>query len=907
MALEKIAKVPALLRKARGVADTRPFYSPIDQAIAEITQTKATGDQMLAALLKTKGAAKELKDRPAIKKALEQPKVTKQELERVAAEHPAPQVEEKVLSGQSFDERHPKLPTDGTLELVENPETFGFEKYPYGVVDKQTGDIIAYGNDKEDAILDAYSGYPKYWGGGTRYAQYTIPHGENYREVLLKIPSRRPSIKNMSRDEYNAAVAKADQEGIQDFQTQHFEGEPNILAHARVSDRVGPNGEKILHVEEIQSDLHQEGRKKGYRSEDSEKAYSDYLEDLKARVKEDIKKTMMQEGVAEEKALLLAERMAERISQDPRKLANYFDEGDRQMALHQQRIKDRSAVPDAPFKQNWHELVMKRLLDDAARNGYDKVVITPGKTQIDRYTDELRANLDSIEYEPYLENGKQMFELAGYKNGAQIFNEEAVTPERLRKLLGKSMHEKIMQGHGESLAEQRPLRPEWKRITGDDISVGGEGMKGFYDQTLPSFLNDYGKPYGAKVGTYQMPDFETPLHSFDITPQMREDIIGKGLPLYQVAPVGIGAGAAMQEQPEGYGAGGVIKKTGQIIGKAAQSSGMARPVTATKNLLTPQDFYISLGDRIGQGVAEKQNLIESMPFKYDKGQRVFTEDSARKNRLPYEILNRTLYGDQPMRADHPVLGPGMGAVIKDPDTGKAMRTPFEAGYRVRSESPEGWQEFVLPETAIKGDVEMAGGGAVKKAAKAISALKGQQAVLPAAESASNLEKFLANSAVKGRVYHGTMSPDINQFRTPAYFSSKDVANEFADPNYLYGTSKLEEGEHPNVLPVYLNIKKPKVYTTEEEYEKHVMGLTGSPKDLVKQGYDGIIYAPGGKLDDPDAYFVPFEPTQIKSAIGNRGTYDIKEADMNKAKGGSVSNDAMFVAVMNKKLKGKKNA
>jgi hypothetical protein len=66
-----------------------------------------------------------------------------------------------------------------------------------------------------------------------------------------------------------------------------------------------------------------------------------------------------------------------------------------------------------------------------------------------------------------------------------------------------------------------------------------------------------------------------------------------------------------------------------------------------------------------------------------------------------------------------VLGPGMGAVIKDPDTGKSMRTPYEAGYRVRSEGPEGWQEYVLPETAIKGDVEMAGGGIIKKAAKAL--------------------------------------------------------------------------------------------------------------------------------------------------------------------------------------------
>jgi hypothetical protein len=242
-----------------------------------------------------------------------------------------------------------------------------------------------------------------------------------------------------------------------------------------------------------------------------------------------------------------------------------------------------------------------------------------------------------------------------------------------------------------------------------DIERGGMEMFGRADLTPEETLqveNAFRAQRSAETAI--------PLHSFDITPQMREEITTKGQPLYQVAPpVAIGAGAAMQEEePTEYAVGGIIKKAGQTIGKAAQSSGMARPVTATKDLTTLQDFHTSLGDRVRERVGEKQNLIESTPFKYDKGQRVFTEDSARKNRLPYEILDRTLYGNQPMRADHPVLGPGMGAVIKDPDTGKSMRTPFEAGYRVRSESPEGWQEYVLPETAIKGNVEMAKGGQV---------------------------------------------------------------------------------------------------------------------------------------------------------------------------------------------------
>jgi hypothetical protein len=42
-------------------------------------------------------------------------------------------------------------------------------------------------------------------------------------------------------------------------QEAHFP-EPDIVVHTRVSDRTGPNGEKILYVDEIQSDWHQKAR-----------------------------------------------------------------------------------------------------------------------------------------------------------------------------------------------------------------------------------------------------------------------------------------------------------------------------------------------------------------------------------------------------------------------------------------------------------------------------------------------------------------------------------------------------------------------------------------------------------------------------------------------------------------------
>jgi hypothetical protein len=70
--------------------------------------------------------------------------------------------------------------------------------------------------------------------GQAFHEQYTLPGGKNYREILLQHP-------------------QGQFKGVEG----HFGGEPNILASIRAKDRKGPNGEKILHIEEIQSDWHQ--------------------------------------------------------------------------------------------------------------------------------------------------------------------------------------------------------------------------------------------------------------------------------------------------------------------------------------------------------------------------------------------------------------------------------------------------------------------------------------------------------------------------------------------------------------------------------------------------------------------------------------------------------------------------
>lgn len=188
-------------------------------------------------------------------------------------------------------------------------------------------------------------------------------------------------------------------------------------------------------------------------------------------------------------------------------------------------------------------------------------------------------------------------------------------------------------------------------------------------------------------------------------------------------------------------------------------------------------------------------------------------------------------------------------------------------------------------------LELAGGGLVKRLAK------GVQNALPAAEREANKAKFLEGSAIKDRVHHGTNN-DIRKFNdkklglnTDSNASSEGYA-QTARVGHWFNTKPMgqtpeEYGAGYTVdMPVHLSIKNPK---RELSLDWLVQGLESKKgrayrRELEEQGYDGIVL--------PDEEFggeswVAFRPEQIKSAIGNRGTYDIEDPDINKADGGAV--------------------
>jgi hypothetical protein len=96
---------------------------------------------------------------------------------------------------------------------------------------------------------------------------------------------------------------------------------------------------------------------------------------------------------------------------------------------------------------------------------------------------------------------------------------------------------------------QRVTSESQGTIKGQDFTVGGEGMEGFYDNILPKSLEKLGKKFDAKVGKTEMDGVE--VWQMDITPKMRESVTTKGQPLFAVPAVGaglLGAGMSQDEQ-----------------------------------------------------------------------------------------------------------------------------------------------------------------------------------------------------------------------------------------------------------------------------------------------------------------------------------------------------------------------
>jgi len=473
--------------------DNYKFYSQLENVVAQKVPNRATPAQIMATIDPTRGSGVKAEE---IKWSGIQ-----QAIERIAAENNGKVPKEALLAylrdeGQiKFEEVERGAVRRDAVEQWQAVKEFLFPSVAEAdLTDNELRDIdneIRKENEREEA---------------TRYEQYQIPGGENYREVVLAMNDSKepkvvphPSPEKLgyvagygfalqfpdgtyaggenptfweSREKAEVGTYKYGEEyGRNTYTSTHFPDVPNYVAHMRLNEREGG-----LFIEELQSDRHQAGREKGYGVRDVPFTNPDI------RQREDGKWGEWQEG---------------------RWVSTRFHETRDEAEAYQQRINRavpppstvKEGVPDAPFRKDWPLALFKRALRDAVATGKEWIGWTTGETQADRY--DLSKRVDSLWYHKSA-TGYDLQAVPKGRTEAQSIARN-VPVDKLPDYVGKELAGKIIAGEGREI----PHSP-FTKLEGGDLTIGGSGMKGFYDGILPKEIGKYVKQWGGKVEKSQI-------------------------------------------------------------------------------------------------------------------------------------------------------------------------------------------------------------------------------------------------------------------------------------------------------------------------------------------------------------------------------------------------------------------
>ena len=287
-------------------------------------------------------------------------------------------------------------------------------------------------------------------------------------------------------------------------------------------------GNRVLVIDEIQSKRHQEGREKGYKS-DEEVRDAKELDGLENKYRDKLN------ALREKYNTTDSSKLQQRISDDERKeLSAIYD---RLRELRDKKKGENDGVAPAPFEKNWHELAMKRMLRLAAEEGYDYVAWTTGDQQAERYNignvvnsievsrwgedangyyldEELGKNARSVLID--VSNQDRTIELICDKNGQVVDGWSEYRGKNLSEIVGKELAKRLLSAEGK------------QKFGGENLRFGADGMKGFYDDILPRFMNKYGKKWGVKVEDITLPNVEEAgrvMHAVPVTPEMKESVM----------------------------------------------------------------------------------------------------------------------------------------------------------------------------------------------------------------------------------------------------------------------------------------------------------------------------------------------------------------------------------------------
>lgn len=422
----------------------------------------------------------------------------------------------------------------------------------------------------------------------TKYAQYQVPGGSDYRESLLKLP---PVTKNDPWLESNRDV----------YRSPHWD-DPNVLVHSRYNERSLPfqadpaetarlqsninttkaaatedfnpdsyeaslnagraynqyhtqPGSKGRFLEEVQSDWHQQGKEKGYFNPQPSQDAQAQLDAISAEYSHKLGTLAEDLGLPREsshgdvKTLVAMYTPEDNWPQQQARIDEIDRLREQQQILRVQLGQDitggavphhAAMVPDAPFKTTWPDLALKKhVMDVASSPDLNWLGSSTGDTQAARYN--LANHIDAIQYDWHPQ--QQKWDIVGLKNGEHATAAPGFLDDsQLEAYIGADATQ-ALKAHRDATAFH--LDDPNTMVSGEVPTntimqtQGAHGMHQFYDKTIPSRLEKILGPFGGKVEQGSIPSVPAPRASTPqvpaflahFTPEMKAAILKKGLPL----------------------------------------------------------------------------------------------------------------------------------------------------------------------------------------------------------------------------------------------------------------------------------------------------------------------------------------------------------------------------------------
>jgi hypothetical protein len=444
------------------------FYSNTEKALSQVKQEKMSGNQWATQLL-SRGANKEemkwvglegfLKENAAksISKADIQQYLKDNRIEVVEVVKGGDAKTSKSKARKVFEDKGYDVITDRNGDTYVEKDEELFDYNDMSELEQNAFDILTSDNSYRVNTLKDTTKFSKYQLEGEK---------ENSKEILIVLPRKGQMVKV---GDYAIPLAHSYGEDLEDRRR---------IVHLRINTRTDSEGNKVLFIEEIQSDWGQEGKEKGFKKGLTSIKYK--KEDFYAKRVENNPSFI---DVISKRTNTRFESYHVSDVKNEDGALNFFIK-QKEGLEYQENASERTAIEPAPFvtdTNSWVKLGLKVALKEAVRQGADKIAWTTGEQQNERYS--LSNTLESVTVTNEKKGERLVYVKAKNNSDATyrvddkgIIIESSknnltgnVDGKRLEDVVGKDLTDKVM-SKSEAISNfQEATKPQSIREHADNI------------------------------------------------------------------------------------------------------------------------------------------------------------------------------------------------------------------------------------------------------------------------------------------------------------------------------------------------------------------------------------------------------------------------------------------------------